>query len=264
MNITINGNLVNIRTGGYLNNNSKLPTLLLIHGAGMNGTVWQMQTRYLANRGINTLAIDLPAHGSSEGKALTSIVEMSNWTIQLLKALNISSVIIAGHSMGSLIAIETAKSDKDRVKSIILLGTASLMPVHPDLISAAEKNLSIAANLITDWSFGINQHLGSHPLPGYWMMDSSIQLIMQSSKGILAKDLIACNDYKDAISVAKILEQKVMIISGREDKMTPIKKAIELSNIIDKSEMVVIENTGHMMMIEKPMEITQIIHKLFR
>ena len=263
MNILINNYKVNIRTGGYNLNKEKKPTLLLIHGAGMDGTVWQMQTRYLANKGINVLAIDLPGHGLSEGPSLKSISKMSHWVIELLDLLNINSVIIAGHSMGSLISLETAKNDKNRVKSIILLGSASLMPVHPDLINAAENNLSIAANLITDWSLGKTQHIGNNPSPGSWMIGGSIQLIMNSSKGVLADDLIACNTYKEASNLAKSIEQEVLIISGKEDKMTPVKKAKELSAIFKNCNMIVIHNAGHMMMMEDPTKVTQLMYKQF-
>lgn len=264
MNIVVDNYKVNIRTGGYDVNKNKKPTLLLIHGAGMDGTVWQMQTRYLSNKGINALAVDLPGHGASEGSPLKSISEMSNWVIKLLDILSIDSVVIAGHSMGSLIAIETAKNDKNKVQNIILMGTASIMPVHPDLITAAKNNLSIAANLITDWSLGKTQHIGNNPSPGSWMIGSSIQLIMNSSKGVLAQDLIACNEYLDAPNSAKDINQEVLIISGKEDKMTPAKKAKELSNIFKKSRMVVIEDAGHMMMMEQPIKVTQLIYKQFR
>ncbi len=262
MKIKINNDNINIRTGGYQINNDR-PYFLLLHGAGMDASVWQMQTRYLANRGVNILAIDLPGHGLSEGKSLSSISDMSEWTIQLINKLDIDSISIAGHSMGSLVAIDVCKNISKKINNIILLGTASLMPVHPDLIDAAENNLTLAANLITDWSFGTKQHLGNHPLPGYWMLDSSIQLIAQSKKRVLAQDLIACNQYKEALTVANNINKKVTIISGREDKMTPVKKAKELHDVIDNSELIIIENVGHMMMIENPVKVTKIMNNLF-
>lgn len=262
MQIKINNENINIRTGGYnIDNNN--PYFLLLHGAGMDASVWQMQTRYLANRDINILAIDLPGHGLSEGNPLSTIQEMSNFIIELLDTLNIKTTTVAGHSMGSLIAIDLLKNNEKRINNLTLLGTASLMPVHPDLIEAATNNLSLAANLITDWSFGTKQHLGNHPLPGYWMIDSSIQLIKQSRKGVLAKDLIACNDYKDALTVASNIDKEVIIISGKEDKMTPVKKARELNDNIKNSNLIIIENVGHMMMIENPVKVTQIMHDLF-
>ena len=70
----------------------------------------------MSNKGINTLSIDLPGHGASSGKGLDSIKKMGSWIIQLMDELNINSSIIAGHSMGSLIAIETAKQGKNKIK----------------------------------------------------------------------------------------------------------------------------------------------------
>ena len=117
MKIKINNDNINIRTGGYQINNDN-PYFLLIHGAGMDASVWQMQTRYLANRGVNVLAIDLPGHGLSEGKSLSSISEMSEWTIQLINKLDIDSISIAGHSMGSLVAIDVCKNISKKINNI--------------------------------------------------------------------------------------------------------------------------------------------------
>ena len=260
----VNNIKTNILNGGYEIKNSKHPTLLLLHGAGMNATVWQMQTRYLSNKDINTLSVDLPGHGASDGEGFNSIEKMSSWIIQLMDELKINSSIIAGHSMGSLIGMETAKLDNKRVKGLILLGSSSSMPVHPDLIEAAKNNLLSAAELITDWSFGKKNHIGGHPLPGYWMIDSSIQLIMESTAGILAKDLIACNEYKNILEIENKIQQKVLFISGREDKMTPATKAEELSNNIQNSSITILNECGHMMMIEKPQEVTELIYNFIK
>ena len=254
---------INILNGGY-NNKSESPTVFLIHGAGMNATVWQMQTRYLASKGINVLAIDLPGHGSSEGNGLETIEDMALWVIELINELKITHVIIAGHSMGSLIGIEAAKLNNKNVKGLILLGTSSSMPVHPNLIDAAKNNINSAAEMITDWSYDKKNHLGGHPLPGYWMIDSSIQLIMESLPGILAKDLIACNNYNNIMEISKSLKQKLLIISGKKDKMTPAKKAYELSKNIINSEINILDNCGHMMMIEKPYDTTQLMYKFIK
>ena len=92
--VKIKNTNINILNGGY-NNKSESPTVFLIHGAGMNATVWQMQTRYLASKGINVLAIDLPGHGSSEGNGLETIEDMALWVIELINELKITHAIIA-------------------------------------------------------------------------------------------------------------------------------------------------------------------------
>jgi pimeloyl-ACP methyl ester carboxylesterase len=39
------------------------PTVLFVHGAGMDHSVWPLQARHFAYRGWNALAVDLPGHG---------------------------------------------------------------------------------------------------------------------------------------------------------------------------------------------------------
>ena len=80
----------------------------LIHGAGMDSTVWQLQTRYLAYRGFRAVAVDLPAHGHSEGDPLASIEAMADWVARFVEAAGFESVHVVGHSMGTFIALELA------------------------------------------------------------------------------------------------------------------------------------------------------------
>ena len=96
------------------------------------------------------------------------------------------------------------------------------------------------------------------------MIDSSIQLIMESLPGILAKDLIACDNYNNIMEISKSLKQKLLIISGKKDKMTPAKKAYELSKNIINSKINILDNCGHMMMIEKPYDTTQLMYKFIK
>ena len=51
---------------------------------------------------------------------------------------------------------------------------------------------------------------------------------------------------------AKNLSQKVQIIAGAEDKMTPTKNAKILAEDINNVDLRVIQDTGHMIMIEQP------------
>jgi len=109
MNVEFNDAKVFISTGG-VNWTAGQPTLLLLHGAGLNRTVWTLFSRYFARRGYNVLAPDFPAHGNSSGDLLTSIEAMARWVNGLLEhcvaehaELSIEDVRLAGHSMGSLV-----------------------------------------------------------------------------------------------------------------------------------------------------------------
>src|SRR5260221_5635455 len=56
-----------------------LPTVVFVHGAAFDHSVWQWQSRYLAHHGRSVLAVDLPAHGRSPGALRESIEQWAEW-----------------------------------------------------------------------------------------------------------------------------------------------------------------------------------------
>ena len=46
------------------------PTVVFVHGAQHDHSVWILQSRYLAHHGYGVLALDLPGHMRSEGPPL--------------------------------------------------------------------------------------------------------------------------------------------------------------------------------------------------
>ena len=82
------------------------PTVLFVHGAGMDHSVWPLQARHFAYRGWNALAVDLPGHGRSGGELLGLVPAMAEWLGALIQALQLPAVHLVGHSMGALIGLE--------------------------------------------------------------------------------------------------------------------------------------------------------------
>ena len=83
-------------------------TIVFVHGAGLDHSGWGLQSRYFGDHGWNVLAVDLPAHGRSDGPPLATVGEMADWICGLLKVLGIQKASVVGHSMGSLAALEFA------------------------------------------------------------------------------------------------------------------------------------------------------------
>ena len=100
--------------------NENDPLVVLIHGAGMDRTVWFQQTRFLSHRGYRCFAVDLPAHGGTEGPPLETINEMADWISSIIERLG-GPAHVVGHSMGSFIALATAANHHDSVLSATLI-----------------------------------------------------------------------------------------------------------------------------------------------
>ena len=73
---------------------------------------------------------------------------MADWLIRLLDAAGVAEAGLVGHSMGSLVALEAAVLAPKRIRRLALLGVAAQMPVHPDLLKAAQEDARLAADLI--------------------------------------------------------------------------------------------------------------------
>jgi len=251
MKSVIDGQRVRWSDGGRAHTGDD-PGVVLLHGSGMNRTAWQLQTRWLAHHGFRAAALDLPGHGGTDGPPLVTIEEMADWTVATLSALGLAPAHLVGHSMGTFVAIEAAARHPEVIRSIVLLGTASSMPVHPELLTSSFDDRHHAAELMTSWGIGSRAQIGHHPTPGTWLIGGSTALIESSPTGALGTDMAACNAYGHAIEAAREVTCPVSIILGREDKMTPVWASVELAEAFGDPHTVILEGVGHMIMAESP------------
>jgi pimeloyl-ACP methyl ester carboxylesterase len=230
----------------------KRPTLLFVHGAGMDHSVWPLQARHFAYRGWNALALDLPGHGRSEGGLLTSIEAMADWLARLIDALGIAHAGLVGHSMGSLVTLACAARAPDKVGQIALLGAAPAMPVHPALLEAAAKPEALGPRMICDWGFGPAGHFGGHRSPGSWMLGHALALLGRSAGPRLHTDLAACNAYAGGLADAARVACPALVVAGALDRMTPARQGAKLADAIPGAQLVSLPRAGHMMLVEQP------------
>ncbi|MGV7213115.1 alpha/beta fold hydrolase [Bradyrhizobium sp. UFLA05-112] len=254
MKLSVNGAEVFVATGGREFDKS-LPTVLFIHGAGFDHSTWALHTRWFAHHGYSVLAPDLPGHGRSAGPSLNSIAEMADWTAALLGAAGVAKAHLIGHSMGSLIAVETAARHADKVSALSLIGTAATMTVGPDLLKAAEGNDQDAIDMVSIWGLGFKAELGGSLAPGLWMHGGAQAVLKHCEPGVLFKDLSACNSYTNALAAAATVKVPATVILGERDMMTPAKAGKALAAAMAHAKTVVVPGAGHMIMAERPDEL---------
>jgi pimeloyl-ACP methyl ester carboxylesterase len=177
---------------------------------------------------------------------------MADWTAALLDAAGAAKARLIGHSMGSLIALETAARHPAKVSALSLIGTAAAMTVGPDLLAAAEANDSAAVDMVSIWGLGFRAELGGSLAPGLWMHGEAQSVLRHCRPGVLFSDLSACNSYQDALAAAAQVTVPTTLILGERDIMTPAKAGKALGAAIANAHIVVLPEAGHMMMAERP------------
>ena len=254
MQLSVNGAEVFVATGGKSFDKS-LPAVVFLHGAGFDHSVWALHSRWFSHHGFSVLAADLPGHGRSAGPPLPTIAAMADWTAALLDAAGAKQAGLIGHSMGSLIALETSARHPEKVSALSLIGTAAVMTVGPDLLEAAEANDVAAIDMVSIWGLGFKAELGGSLAPGLWMHQGAQRMLQRCAAGVLYNDLAACNSYQNALAAAAEIKVPVTLILGERDMMTPAKAGKALAVATPNARTIVLKGAGHMMMVEQPDEL---------
>jgi pimeloyl-ACP methyl ester carboxylesterase len=191
------------------------------------------------------LALDLPGHGESLGKATDKITAYAESTLKFMDQLEIGQAVLCGHSMGSAIVQRISLDHPQRVRGLVLVGGGARLKVHPSLIDdcRSEKNYPRAVTQILEWSF--SQHADQR------LVALAGERMKEVPASTLLAHLTACDSF-DARSEVAGINQPTLIICGEDDLMTPVKFSRYLAEKIHAAQIMVIPGAGHMVMLEKP------------
>ena len=263
MDLLVGGSPVYAYTGGK-RFDAALPAAVFVHGAQHDHSVWILQSRYLAHHGFAVLALDLPGHGRSGGPPLESVEAMAEWLVRVLDAAGVQQASLVGHSMGSLVALETASQGPARVAKIALVGTAFPMKVGDELLGATRDDEPGAIDMINIWSHSGYAQKPSNPGPGFWVVGQNKRLMERMRPGVLHIDFAACNAYRNGIAAAKSVRCPVLFVLGRRDAMTPFKAAQALREAIPHARVADIPASGHALMSEAPDAVLDALRAFLR
>lgn len=251
MELRVKGNQTYVYTGGKPLLADR-PAVVFIHGAQQDHSCWNLQSRWFAHHGFTTLAPDLPGHGRSAGAPLPGIEALADWVVGLLDAAGLAQAALVGHSMGSLVAIETALRHTARVSKLVLVGSSLPMPVSQPLLDAAWHDEPKAAAMINAFSYSNAAQMGSNTVPGLWMLGVNRRLMERQRPGVFGNDMAACNAYARPLDSLGAITQPTLLIAGGQDRMTPPKASAALAGVIPGACLVVLPGSGHALMAERP------------
>lgn len=231
---------------------SGAPPLILLHGAGMDHTAWRGLVPALTGAGHRVLAVDLPGHGRSGGFPPSGIEAMADVVERVASSLDLERPVVVGHSMGSLVALTMA--GRDRAGAIALLGAAYTMPVHPDLLAAAQAGERQAVDLILKWS----RTRSSEPATdtGAGSPGDTRRMLEAGLRRSLATDLESCA----AFTPERLADVDVpaLVIVGDDDKMAPPSGGLRLAEAIADSTIRHIP-AGHFALLDAPDLVAEVL-----
>jgi pimeloyl-ACP methyl ester carboxylesterase len=270
MKLTVHGKDAYAYTGGKPLDHS-LPCVVFIHGAVNDHSVWTLLARWFAHHGRCVLAVDLPGHKRSAGPALKTVEEMADWLLALMDAAGVQRAALAGHSMGSLVALQTAAKAPERVTQLAMLGSCVPMPVPPALLDLSLSDVSAAIDHVVSFSFSTLAAKPGYPGPGVWLRGAARSLMhqvvatheaAQGDKRLFHTDFSACNAYSTGLPAAESVRCPSALVLGQFDQMTLPKAAGEVAKRLKATTHTV--PAGHFLMQESPDPVLNALRELLR
>lgn len=238
-------------------NKTKGEILLFIHGSGSNLRMWEPQVEYFKKTN-RVIALSLPGHAESDQMNVPITIDnyvefVANFIERICED---KKPIIIGHSMGSAIAQMIALTESEYVKAIILIGSGAKLKVMQMIFDFLSSNYESFIKMGTSLAFSKKNKDNA--------LIEKYQEIAKLTPAFIARaDFQACNDF-DVMKMVKNIKQPTLIITGSDDKLTPVKYANYLAQKIKNSEMHIVDEAGHVVNFEKGEEVNEIIEKFLK
>ncbi len=227
------------------------PTLLFIHGAGQSLATWRFQENIFTNHpDFNFIFLDLPGHGISGVDGLRSVQEYKNFVLEFIQTLELSEVILIGHSMGGGIAMLVAIENPQILQACALVATGAKLSVAEQTLETVKKNYETFCEIAPQRMFA-EESLDE-------LKQEFKNGLLDTGKQVCYQDLIACNEFNIMSEVDKI-NVPTLIVSAGKDILTPLKYGEHLHQKIYGSKFHQIKGSGHFIMQEKAQEFNTIL-----
>ncbi|HTR28969.1 MAG TPA: alpha/beta fold hydrolase [Puia sp.] len=241
-------------------NGSGIP-ILLLHGFGEDGTVWQNQVDVLA-AGSRLLIPDLPGSGRSSAlPASTSLESLAVVIKEVLDQLHVDKVILIGHSMGGYIALAFAARFPERLLAFGLFHSTAY-PDSDEKKATRRKAIDfIRANGAAPFIRQSTPNLFS-----FRTREQRPELVESTSRKYSDLAPASLTGYYEAMiarpdrtAVLREFPRPVLFVLGEDDIVVPLQQGLEQSWLPAISHLHIVKQAGHMAMLEAPEKSNQLI-----
>jgi len=224
-------------------------TLVFIHGAGESSLLWHAQVEDLAGR-VNTVAIDLPGHGRSGGRAQSRVEDYARAVVDFLDAIAAPRPVPCGLSMGGAITQQLLLDEPARFPAGIVISSGARLRVLPALLAAIETDFQAYVAMIDRSGF-------SEKTPAS-VKQPFLEDSLKADPAVAHGDFTACDRF-DVMQRLGSIRMPVLIISAEDDRLTPPKYGQFLEKSLPRAVRRHVQDAGHFVPIEKPIEVNAAI-----
>ncbi|WP_408011383.1 alpha/beta fold hydrolase [Pseudalkalibacillus sp. A8] len=236
--------------------------LILIHGVGLDYTMWQMQMEKLSDQ-FRVIAYDMIGHGGSEHPpAPYSLSQFVEQLAMLLDYLQIEKAHLVGFSMGGMVAQAFTLEYAHKVKTLTIMSavanrTASQREAVLERVKEVKKNGPSAT---------IEPAIQRWFSEDFMMKHKEIvenvrnRLKQNNPASYLASYTLFATADQLLFPKLHTIEVPTLIVTGEEDIGSNPKMAKQMGTEIASSQVVIVPGMKHMLPIEGAEIVNETIH----
>ena len=240
------------------------PPLVFVHGAAVDGRMWQPQLTGLADE-FTVVAWDEPGAGrSSDVPADFGLPDFANCLAALVEAVGLGPAHVAGISWGGTVVLELYRHHPELVATLILIDTyAGWKGSLPEeevcaRLEGLRRMLAVPAD-----------HFDP-TLPGWFAGDppaAFAALLEEMAADVRPESLrhalllMAEADQRDLLPRISV---PTLLIWGEHDVRSPLSVARQFEHAIPATKLVVIPDCGHVSNLEQPERVNEAVREFCR
>ena len=237
--------------------NPKGELLLLLHGYTDSSRSWTPVVPYLSR--YRLLIPDLRGHGATDApRCCYGTTQFADDARLFLDSLGVKRAAVAGHSLGSMVAISLAADHPNRVSKLVLIGSTALVPVKRgdwlyDNAAAVTGKLDPGTQFARDW------HPANQPTPVdpafAEAVNADLYRIPDHVWHSVMRELASVPVGRHAADV----RAPVLVLSGGKDPLFPAEHHLSLMKAFPQATGHVFPELGHNLNWEKPRDVAAAI-----
>lgn len=256
--------------------------VVFIHGSALRTDLWHYQMRGFEKRRL--IFYDMRGHGMShpKGSAEYSVATLAGDLEAVIDDCKLEEVVIVGHSIGGMAALELASSRPEvlgsKVKGLVLVNTTYRPPIETvaggaalahldrmvkkpmELLSPFSSRIDRLRKIVkpSDALFWTVAFAGFGPGASAKQVDFTYDMLADTPSDVIFDLLKAYRgfDVRDRLGEVTV---PVLVVAGRQDRITLPEASEHLGAHLPKARLEIFDDCGHMTMLEKHEEFNSLL-----
>ena len=239
------------------------PPVVLLHPFPVNHEFWLPITKYLAPR-YRLIMPDLRGHGDSGlGDGPATMQKHAVDVARIMSDAGVDRAPLIGVSIGGYTIFEFWRRFRDRVSGLVLCNTKA----SADTADARAGRLKAADDVLQNGTESFFEGMLQKVLAESTrqlrpdLVEGALRMMRRMSAEDIAGVQRGMAERPDSVSTLKTITERVLIITGDEDKVTGVPEAEIMKQNIANSQMKVIAKAGHYSPWEQPEEVGKLLRQ---